>query len=244
MDAVIRHFCDFFFRFRLVVLLMLGAVIFQACSSEEQSPTPPPKTEEGFTFFDVGAETRFSDSLRDRLRKRLNPDAIEYRSIINLDFNRKGFLKSHFPALHELNRRLNTPSGERVEHNTIKLMYRYAARKNLPFDYVEILFSNYTQKPLYIYIRSRKDLSETIRTLQSKYGPYETIDWDDGQARTHFWEKQQDIFMASILTTRLGEREFRLIIYYVDNSEELILTEEEERRQREEQRQKAGQKAF
>jgi hypothetical protein len=244
MDTGMRNLYRSSLRCGFAFVVLAGVAIFQACSTEEQPAAPPQKSEDGFTFFDVGAETRFSDALRDRLRERLNPDAVEYRSIINLEFNRKGFLKAHFPMLHELNTRLNTPAGERVEHNTVKLMYRYAVKKNLPFDYVEILFSNYTQKPLYIYIRTRKDISETIQALQAKYGPPETIVWDDGQDRTHHWKKHRDFFMASVLATRLGEREYRLVIYYVDNLEELILTEEEERRQREEQRQKAGQKAF
>jgi hypothetical protein len=214
------------------------------CAGEDKPAEPGQTPESGFTFFDVGADTRFSDDLRERLSERLNNDAIEYRTLIDLEFNRKGFLQTHFPILHDLNTRLNSPAGERVEHNTIKLMYRYAVKKDLPFNYVEILFSNYTRKPLYIYIQSEKEISEVIETLKQKYGQPETVAWDEGEARTLYWQKESEFFLASTLTTRLGDFEYRLVIYYADNLEALIAAEEEERRLLEEQRQKAGRKAF
>jgi hypothetical protein len=232
------------FKCGLIFACLLAAASLYGCAAEDKPPEPQHKSESAFTFFDVGADTLFSEALRERLSERLNNDAIEYRSIINLEFNRNGFLKTHLPILHELNSRLNSPAGERVEHNTIKLMYRYAVKKDLPFNYVEIMFSDYTRKPLYIFIRSEKDLVDVIDTLRGKYGQPRVIDWDDGRAQTLCWQKQGDFFLASTLTTRLGELEYRLVIYYVNNLEELIAAEEEERRRLEEQRQEAGQKAF
>jgi hypothetical protein len=228
----------------LALICILVAAGLSACAGEDKPAEPGQTPESGFTFFDVGADTRFSDDLRERLSERLNNDAIQYRTLIDLEFNRKGFLQAHFPVLHELNSRLNSPAGERVEHNTIKLMYRYAVKKDLPFNYVEILFSNYTQKPLYIYIQSEKEISEVIETLRQKYGQPKIIAWDEGRDRTLYWQKEGQFFLASTLTTRLGDFEYRLVIYYVDNLEALIAAEEEERRLLEEQRQKAGRKAF
>ena len=133
-------------RFLRLFLSGLAAVMLLSCSTDEQSPDYSRSQTEGITFFDVGAETVFSDALRDRLRKSLGPDAIAYRSTIDLEFNARGFLQREFPILHDLNQRLNTPAGERVEHDTVKLMYRYAVKENLPFSYVELVFSNFNGK--------------------------------------------------------------------------------------------------
>jgi hypothetical protein len=214
-----------------------------SCSSDEQLPDYSPSQTEGITFFDVGAETVFSDALRERLRRNLGPDAIAYRSTIDLEFNARGFLQRQFPILHNLNQRLNTPAGERVEHDTVKLMYRYAAKENLPFSYVELVFSNFTGKPLFIQVRSR-DLSDIIRTLEEKYGRPQAIDQPANEGRFFFWSDRQDVLLVSIIPTWRGDKEYQLVIYYVDNLEKLVAVEEKERRQKEEERRRAGEKIF
>jgi len=138
-------------RYLRVFLSGLTAILVLSCSSGEQSTDHSRSQTDGITFFDVGANTVFSNALRDRLRKNLGPDAIAYRNTIDLEFNTKGFLQRQFPILHDLNQRLNTPAGERVEHDTVKLMYRYAVKENLPFSYVELVFSNNSGKPLLIH---------------------------------------------------------------------------------------------
>lgn len=212
-----------------------------SCSADDQSPDYSQSQTEGITFFDVGAETVFSDALRDRLRKNLGPDAITYRSTIDLEFNARGFLQRQFPILHDLNQRLNTPAGERVEHDTVKLMYRYAVKENLPFRYVELVFSNITGKPLFIQVRSR-DLSDIIRTLEEKYGSPQAIDQPADEGRFFFWSDRQDVLLVSIIPTWRGDKEYQLVIYYVDNLEKLVAVEEKERRQ--EERRRTGEKIF
>ncbi|MGD8365853.1 MAG: hypothetical protein PVI36_13115 [Desulfobacterales bacterium] len=230
-------------RFLRLFLLGLAAVMLLSCSTDEQSPDYSRSQTEGITFFDVGAETVFSDALRDRLRKSLGPDAIAYRSTIDLEFNARGFLQREFPILHDLNQRLNTPAGERVEHDTVKLMYRYAVKENLPFSYVELVFSNFNGKPLFIQVRSR-DLSDIIRTLEAKYGSPQAIDQSTDEGRFFFWSEDQDVLLVSIIPTWRGDKEYQLVIYYVDNLEKLIAVEEKERRQKEEEKRRAGEKIF
>ena len=220
-------------RFLRLFLSGLTAVMLLSCSADDQSPDYSQSQTEGITFFDVGAETVFSDALRDRLRKNLGPDAITYRSTIDLEFNARGFLQRQFPILHDLNQRLNTPAGERVEHDTVKLMYRYAVKENLPFSYVELVFSNITGKPLFIQVRSR-DLSDIIRTLEEKYGSPQAIDQPADEGRFFFWSDHQDVLLVSIIPTWRGDKEYQLVIYYVDNLEKLVAVEEKERRQRRE----------
>jgi len=230
-------------RFLRPFLLGVTAVLILACSADEKSTEQTANKAEGITFFDVGAETVFSDALRDRLRKNLGPDAIAYRSTIDLEFNAKGFLQRHFPILHDLNQRLNTPTGERVEHDTVKLMYRYAVKENLPFSYVELVFSNDFGKPLFIQVRSR-DLSDIIRTLKEKYGSPQAINQPADEGRVFFWRDHRDVLLVSIISTWRGDKEYRLVIYYVDNLEKLVAVEEKERRQKEEERRRAGEKIF
>ena len=118
---------------------------------------PVLKSQESFTFFDLGVDSELTDNIRDELRDKLGSDAIERRSPLDLTINYKGFIQQYFKELDELNKRLNFPPGERVEHNTIKLRYRYAQRKKVPFKYVELVFSGYTEKPLLFKISSRKE---------------------------------------------------------------------------------------
>ena len=222
----------------------MGPAVFVACSSEEKSTTGQLPPVAGFTFFNVGSSTEFSDTLRGRLEDQLSDDAIQYRNTIDLEIREKGFLKKHFPVLHELNLRLNTPLGERVEHKTVKLMYRYATRKNLPFSYVELVFSNYTGHPIYIHIRSRKDISAIIQTLEEKYGPPAALDIEDRDDKVLFWKDQRDVILVSVAATKAGDLEFRMTIYYLENIQELIQAEKEERRVQEERRKKAAERAF
>lgn len=232
-------------RHRLLKLFLSGltSVLLLSCSPDERPSDDSRSQTDGITFFDVGAGTVFSDALRDRLRKSLGPDAIEYRSTIDLEINAKDFLQRHFPGIYQLNQRLNTPAGERVEHDTVKLIYRYAIKENLPFRYVELVFSNVSGKPLFIQVRSR-DLSDIIRTLEEKYGNPQAIDLPAEEGRFFFWGDHQDVLLVSIIPTWRGDKEYRLVIYYVDNLEKLIAVEEKERREKEEERRRAGEKIF
>ena len=223
--------------------LILVLFIF-ACSSEEKASTVEQSRPDSFTFFDVGGATQFSKSLRDQLGDRLGSVAIEYRSIIDLDIEGKRLLPQHFPDVAELNTRLNSPLGERIEHKTIKLMYRYAGRKNLPFSYVEFMFSNYSKRPLFIKIESKKDIADIIDTLKDKYGEPQNITTKDSTDRILYWKNKRDVFLVAAFENRRGDLEYRMMIYYFDNLEELLATEEQEKRALEEKRKSAGKSAF
>ena len=125
-----------FILFALVFSLTL--LIFYACGEKKESAKNQTAEvpSDSFTFFDLGRHSTLSKSVRNDLKQRLGRHAIEYRSIIDLDINFYGFLKKYFPSLDALNQSLNFPPGERIEHNTGKLMYRYARKENLPFDNV------------------------------------------------------------------------------------------------------------
>ena len=202
------------------------------------------KSQEGFTFFDLGVDSELADNMRGELRDKLGSDAIERRSPLDLTINYQGFIQQYFKELDQLNKRLNFPPGERVEHNIIKLMYRYAQRKKVPFKYVELVFSGYTKKPLLFKISSKKEGSLIIETIREKHGEPKTINWEQKEARSLYWEKDKSILVISISKDRYGDPEYHTVIYFTPNIEALLSKEEQVARQREEEIRKKGKTAF
>jgi hypothetical protein len=224
----------------------LSLSFFISCNDKQEPTQISPKTvkTESFTFFDLGNNTNLNKNNRKALKKKLGRDAIERRSILDLEINYRGFLKKYFSDLNELNQQLNFPPGERVEHNTIKLMYRYALKENVPFEYVELVFSGYTRKPILFRIYFRKDEANIIETLKTKYGQPEVIDWQEENGKSLYWKKNADYLIVSLVPDQFGVQEYQIIIYYVDNLRELIETEEIERETKEKERKRSGKRAF
>lgn len=225
-------------------LIGLAAVNMTGCTGEEKPAPHAANSIEGFAFFDVGVATLFSDGLRERLRDSLGADAIERRNIINLEVNWKGFLQNYFPDLHQLNLRLNSPPGERVEHDTVKLMYRYARNKDLPFNYVEMVFSNRSGRPLFIHLYARNDINDIFRTLEDKFGQPMKADLPPGNGRAMYWQDGNGLLLATVTPTRLGDELYRIVIYFSGNIEDFVATEEKERREKEDSLRRTGESAF
>ncbi|MFZ0481770.1 MAG: hypothetical protein WAL93_00125, partial [Desulfobacterales bacterium] len=111
-------------------------------------------------------------------------------------------MKEYFADLDELNKKLNSPLGERVEHNTVKLVYRYMRNKNVSFEYVELVYSEYTQRPVLIKIHLKKDAVNTIETLKKKYGAPESIKWGGKTSKSLYWKKSNDVLILSFVPDR------------------------------------------
>jgi len=199
---------------------------------------------ESFTFFDLGINSRLNKEVRQQLGDKLGRDAIERRSIIDLEINYSGFLKNYFPGLNELNQRLNFPPGERVDHNTVKLMYRYAQKKNVPFEYVELVFSNYTNAPILFRINFREDDAGIINTLESKYGQPQVIAWKEENGQSMSWMKNSDFLIVSQVPDQFGNPRYQIAIYFVKNLEQLIAAEQKERQEKSLKRNESGKTAF
>ena len=227
-----------------VWLWLLIFLTVAACSSEEKIEPQQQTNSGGFTFFDVHHDTIYTKSLRERLVGTLSSDAIEYRSVINLEIVEEGFLQQHFPRIDELNQRLNYPAGERVEHPTTKLMYRWATRKALPFSYVELLFSQDSRKPLYVKIESARNISNIVDSLSEKYGPPSMIQLNSDRGEIRYWENNRDVFLVAKMLRRNRRPLYRMMIYYADNLEEYILGQERMRQMIEEKQQREGRSAF
>jgi len=229
-----------------IALLILSLLIFVSCGDNNDSadPTSLPTGTESFTFFGLGKTTKLTSGVRSDLNDKLGRDAIERRSILDLEINYDGFLKKYFPDLDALNQKLNSPPGERVEHNTVKLMYRYAQKKNVPFILVELVFSDYTKTPVLFKINFKVDEANTVATLQEKYGLPKVIDWKEKNGKSVFWKKNGDFLIASRIPDRFGKIDHQIVIYYTDSLKLLNDTERKEQEKKEQQRVKTGEKAF
>jgi hypothetical protein len=217
-----------------------------SCGDKEETgpPRPVPEHSDSFTFFDIGKNTIISGNVRERLNKTLGDDAIERRNILDLEINYKGFLKEYFADLDELNKKLNSPLGERVEHNTVKLVYRYMRNKNVSFEYVELVYSEYTQKPVLIKIHFKKDAVNTIETLKEKYGAPESIKWGGKTSKSLYWKKSNDVLILSFVPDQFGKPKCQIIIYFKDALENLLKDEQNEKEKTRRERTKSGKTAF
>ena len=232
------------FIYALFSLLSFSILISCGDNRESAETVPATVNPESFTFFELGTNTKLTDHVRKDLGKKIGRDAIERRSTLDLDTNYEGFIKKHLPKINELNRKLNFPPGERVEHNTVKLMYRYASKKNVPFDYVELVFSNYTKIPLLFKINFREDEAGIIKTLESKYGQPQIVDWQEENGKSMYWMKNADFLIASQVPDQFGHPKYQIVIYFVKNLEQLISTEKNKRQEKTLERIQSGEKAF
>ena len=242
LQTKLRNKISFLYTF--CSLLSISILISCGDNRESAETVPAAVKPESFTFFELGTNTKLSEPIRKDLGKKLGRDAIERRSILDLNTNYAGFIKKYLPKINELNRKINFPPGERVEHNTVKLMYRYAQRKNTPFDYVELVFSEYTKTPLLIKINFQIDETGIVETLKTKYGPPQVIDWKEENGKSMVWRKNMDLLLVSEVPDQFGRHEYQIVIYFVQNLKQLIEIETNERKKREQQRAKSGETAF
>ncbi len=66
-------------------LLAALFLLLAACGGGDSPEPAAPAGPESFTFFDIGRHSRFTDSLRRDLQQKLGDDAVERRSIIDLE---------------------------------------------------------------------------------------------------------------------------------------------------------------
>jgi hypothetical protein len=226
-----------------ICLLLL---LISACGEKRESAAEQnvQKQSDSFTFFDLGANSKLSENVRDDLDQRLGNAAVAQRGIIDLGINYDGFLKQFFPVLYALNRDLNFPPGERIEHNMVKLMYRYARKRNAPFDYVELIFSNYAQTPLLFKIDFKKDEANIVQTLKSKYGEPQMIDWKANAGQSLYWGKNNDFLIVSLVPDQFGIPEYQIRFFFVNNIKALLENERAQKEKERGQSVKSGKKAF
>jgi len=213
------------------VLFFVVSFAFFACGDgdKKKGESGAPRLAPSFSFFDVGVNTPFSESLRNALHDILGDDAISTRNTINLQINTDGFLSRHYPGLKDLNASLNTPAKERVEHDTTKLTYRYAVEKELPFEFVELLFSNQSRMPLVIRVFFKKDRLDILTSLKKKYGAPTEIPWKRKNGKSLVWEKNGDMLFYSYVPNQFGVPEFQVTIYFVRHLQAMLEREQKKK---------------
>jgi len=233
----------------IAAVLVIGLALLLLWRQTEKIPEIPQApaesvAAEGFTLFDVGYQTPLTQSLLNHLNRQLGSHAVERRVPIDLTLNYSGFLEESFKELFTLNQRLNPPGRARVEHNALKFSYRYARKKNVPFDHIEMVFSGYSHTPAILRVRTRQAGLDLAETLTQKYGPAQTIEWKSGNGRTDWWQEKTGMLFLSEATDRSGIRIYEISIYYVDTIENLLLAEEEELRKKQTERRRKGETAL
>ncbi len=218
-------YCCYISYALLFVLVIMGC---SACGNgdENSGAAIAPQISPSFSFFDVGVNTPYSRTLRSSLQNVLGDDAISSRNTIDLQINTDGFLAKYFPQLHKLSTSFNDPFGERVEHDTIKLTYRYAVKKDLPFDYVELLFSQYSHMPMIIRVFFEKDRLDVLSSLKAKYGDPGEFPWKQPNGKSLYWEKNGDVLFYSYVPNQFGVPEYQVTIYFTRRLQELLEKEQ------------------
>ncbi len=214
--------------FATIALLL---VLTAACGSESDTTDTRPALDDagGFTFFGIGKTSRITRGTRNDLEKILGDAAVERRGIVDLTLNSKTFLQTHFPELDHINRQLNSAIGLRVKHRVVRLMYRYARQKGLPYDLVELLYAEETRQPLLIKLHFKTDADETLKALEEKYGPPQTLEWGREKTVTRIWAQESDYLFYAIVPKRGNKVEYRVNIYFTAALEALIQSEKSKR---------------
>jgi len=227
--------------FYIIIILLCSS-----CGGEKETAQTRsvPKHSDGFTFFDIGKNSIISKDIRKELNKKLGDDAVEGKNIINLEINYKGFLKEYFPVFDNLNQQLNFPPDKIVQHRTIKLMYRYARKKDIFFDYVEFIFLEDTKLPVLIRIDFKKDYSNIIETLKQKYGSPKIINLNKKNEKSLYWGKNSDLLILSCTLDRFGKPKYQIMIYFTENMNKLLKSEQIKKEKERQKRTKSEEAAF
>ncbi len=220
----------------LVALLIAAAIVIYRVNSIDLPESGGVRGDSGgYTLFGIGGNSVFSKQTRGALVKKLGGDRIDDWSPV--DFVDKGapFIGKSVPDLVELNRRLNYDGGARAGMATIKVSYRYARSRKLPFDSVRVVFSNFSKRPLFIKARLKREGASFVDLLMGRHGEPRVENRDAGGTR-YIWENSGEFLFINMNRDRQGRPEYRVSIYFMDNIRDLTGKVEEEREKDEERR--------
>jgi hypothetical protein len=214
--------------FKKIVAAILLFCLLTGCSKQEPKDAAAPETQtKGFTFLDLATNTEVTDTLRERLKARLGSEAMVRHTTIDLDANAPGFLAAHLPDLAELNRQLNWPPRERVEHAVTQLTYRYIDPAELPFDKVVLQFADPTGRPILLNAYAGATGASLLTPLEDKYGPPQEIS-EQGR-HTRVWTQGQDRLLFTTWRDQYDRPRYTITIYYIANLKALMKIEHQGR---------------
>ena len=229
----------------LCVGLTGGVLLLRTDGSDGHTPAAiPENATDTFTFFNIGPRTQLTKAVREQLEALLGNEGVETKTTINLTLPGIDNFPEMFPRLQVLHQLLNYLPRQRVEHDTLELTYRYARKKNVPFDRIRLVFSGQHLTPLFFRLYSKRDGADFIDSIQRKYGLPQTIGLKNSPERTLYWRKENALLIISIMKNRIGFNEYNFGIYYLDNLTALADAEKNAREQAEREKEKTGELAF
>ncbi len=229
----------------LIVVIATGIALTR--SQRDIQITAPAETTSsptGFSFFELDQTTVLTRDLRKSLAQLLGSDAIAHATPIDLTVINRQFTQTHLPVLDELNRRLNPPMGERKEHDTTRLTYHRAQRHDMPFRYIELVFSNTTGRPLYFVINPSENFENNIATLKAKHGAPRMVSTSAQAPPVHIWEREGGILVATAFPRRSGRQSQELHIFFIENLKEFVKSEHRSLSEKKGNTRNAGRRAF
>jgi len=215
-----------FFVFILVWIASIG------CGKSDRDPDAVSRIPDSFHFMDIGVNTVIDSNVRDRLIKALGSNAIDPKSIIDLDLKYKGFVKAYYPNLAALNQKLNINDMVRKEYPATKLTFRNTKQTGSLFNYVELTYANDSGCPLLIKMVAFKEIPDLIDTIKEKYGSPQKIPIEDGLGFSLSWQKGADALVIASFPGNYNRPEYHMMIVYANRLMQLMTQEAEAEKQR------------
>ncbi len=107
---------------------------------------------------------------------------------------------------------------------------------------MELLFSNFSKRPILIRIDFKTDEANTVQALKTKYGEPAVIDLEKEKGQSLYWKKGNDILVVSMVPDQFGRPRYQIMIYFTDGIRELIAMEQTGKAKKE--KLKSGKTAF
>jgi hypothetical protein len=238
-----KFYCPGLRMIRVVIMTVLLTALGCGESAPPES-TLAEKMSQSFTFFDLGVNTRLSKEILQTLDDRLGSHSLEKRGLIDLSIQPTGALEKYFSDLYSLNLELNSPAGERVEHDIRRVMYRYADRRGTPFYYIETVFSGGSGLPLYFKIEPVSGKTDFMDTFHEKYGTPVVTKWPRAGVEFLSWTKAGDRMIVSMGTDPYGAPEYHITIFFTRNLDRLLALKRSGSKETQEKAVDAGKTAF
>ena len=203
----------------LLVFVAVGVVIHFATRVQLPEHGGGATVERGFSFLELGADSIFTRNTRAMLKDRLGPDRIEEWTPIDLVAEDGSFFEALFPEVVRMNRVMGFKGGTFAGKRTLKVTYRYARNKKLPFHMIRLVFLEDTKKPLFFRAKAKGEGTVFPGLLEEKYG--EPARFEGGGAAYRYWSSEDEILLVARRKDRYGKDEYHIAIYFLSSVREL-----------------------
>lgn len=200
----------------LVLLLMTAGIVIHFAT---RLPLPEHGAgvagERGFSFLELGADSIFTRKTRNMLADRLGPDRMEAWTPIDLVGADVRFFSELFPEMVRMNRVMKFADGTLAGKKTLKVTYRYARNKELPFHMIRLAFLENTKRPLFFRAKLKGEGTVFPGLLAEKYGKPALFEGDGAEYR--YWNSEEELLVVARRKDRYGKDEYHIAIYFLDS---------------------------